>query len=123
MAEGKETSRKPVRMCFDSKDTTDPDEAGQLVGRFRRKAREQGWTEEAIEWASRGLTVGRVAGQLSQHIEPLAPEPLALRTQFERNRDYVEGCRVLASDQSVKFRPLRFLARGFRLALRGQRDS
>lgn len=115
-----QTTRKPVRMSFEAEDTTDPDEECQFVGRFRRKAREQGWTEEAIEWASRGLTVGRVVSQLSPHIERIGSEPLTWRTQFERNRDYVEGCRVLATDQAAKFRPLRFLARGFRLALRGE---
>jgi len=108
-------------MSFEARDTADTDEACQLVGRFRRKAREQGWTDDAIEWASQGLTVGRVASQLSPHIETTGPEPLTWRTQFERTRDYAEGFRVLASDQSAKFRPLRFLARGFRLALRGER--
>ena len=123
MDEAEATSRNPVRMCFDPEDPIDPDEACQLVGRFRRKAREQGWSDEAIEWASRGLEVDRLASQLAPHIEKTGPEPLTWRTQFERNRDYIEGCRVLVSDQAVKFRPLRFLARGFRLALRGQRDS
>lgn len=116
---GEEMTRGPVRMSFEARETADPDEACQLVGRFRRKAREQGWTEEAIEWASQGLTVGRVASQLSPHVEAMAPEPISWRTQFERNRDYVEGCRVLAGDDAAEFRPLRFLARGLRLALRG----
>jgi hypothetical protein len=114
-----EPTRRPVRMSFEPQDTTDTDEACQLVGRFRRKAREQGWTEEAIVWATRGLTVGRVVEQLSPHVEPTGPEPLTWRTQFERNRDYVEGGRVLASDPAAEFRPLRFLARGLRLAIRG----
>lgn len=114
-----DTTRRPVRMSLEAQDPADPDEACQLVGRFRRKAREQGWTDVAIEWASQGLTVAQVASQLSPHIETTDPEPLTWRTQFDRTSDYAEGCRVLASDQSAKFRPLRFLARGFRLALRG----
>jgi membrane-bound lytic murein transglycosylase B len=114
-----ETTQRPVRMTFEPQDTTDADEACQLVGRFRRKAREQGWTEEAIEWATRGVTVRRVVEQLLPHVEPTGPEPLSWRTQYDRTRDYVEGGRVLASDQAAEFRPLRFLARGFTLALRG----
>lgn len=105
-------------MTFEPQDATDADEACQLVGRFRRKAREQGWTEEAIEWATRGVTAARVAEQLAPHIEPIGPEPLSWRTQFERTRDYVEGARVLDHDEAAEFRPLRFLARGFRLAHR-----
>lgn len=116
-----ETPRKPVRMSFEAQDTADPEQACQLVGRFRRKAREQGWPEEAIERVSQGLKVDRVASQLSPHIETTGPEPLTWRTQFERSRDYAEGGTVLVSDQAARFRPLRFLARGFRLALRGER--
>jgi hypothetical protein len=116
-----ETTRRPVRMSFEEQDTTDPDQACQLVGRFRRKAREQGWTEEAIEQVNQGLKVDRVASQLSPHIETTGPEPLTWRTQFERNRDYAEGGSVLVNDQAVRFRPLHFLARGLRLALRGKR--
>src|SRR3954471_12145078 len=103
-----ETTRRPVRMHFEPRDPTDSDEACQLVGRFRRKAREQGWTEEAIEWASRGVTAAQVVEQLAPHIEPTGPEPLSWRTQLERTRDYVEGAKVLDHDEDADFHPLRF---------------
>jgi hypothetical protein len=106
-------------MHFEPQDTADSDEACQLVGRFRRKAREQGWSEEAIEWASRGVTVAGAVEQLAPHVEASGPEPLSWRLQFERTLDYVEGARVLAHDDSAGLRPLRFLARGFGFALRG----
>lgn len=114
-----EPTRRPVRMSFEPQETTDADEACQLVGRFRRMAREQGWTEEAIEWATRGVTAARAAEQLAPHIDATGPEPLSWRSQLERTRDYIEGARVLDHDEAADFRPLRFLARGFRLAQRG----
>jgi len=113
-----EQGRRRVRMHFEHR-ADDADEVCQLVGRFRRKAREQGWTEEAIEWATRGVTATPAAEQLGPHVEPASPEPLTWRTQFERTLDYVEGARVLDHDQAADFRPLRFLVRGFWLALRG----
>ena len=62
---------------------------------------------------------GPVVEQLAPHIEPTGPEPLSWRTQLERTRDYVEGAKVLDHDEDAEIHPLRFLARSFRLALRG----
>jgi hypothetical protein len=108
-----------VRMSLAARDAADADEACRLVGRFRRMARGQGWTQEDIERACRGLRARRVVEQLTPHVTPTEREPVTWRTQWERMRDYGDGFRVLAADESVDFHPLRFLARGFRLALRG----
>jgi hypothetical protein len=113
--------RERVRMNLDAFRPGDDDDAGQLMGTFRRKAREQGWTEADIDEVCRGVTTQRVHQDLRPYIEPVGPEPLSWRTQFDRNRDYVEGGWFFAEDRSAAFNPRRFLARGFKMALRGTR--
>jgi len=99
----------------------DDDEACHLVGTFRRKALEQGWPEADIEEVCRGESARRIFSELSRFVEPRELEPRSWRTQFLRNRDYAEGCRMFATDVEAHFNPFRFLARGFGVAIRGRR--
>ncbi|MDG3008451.1 hypothetical protein [Paludisphaera mucosa] len=97
----------------------DPDDACQLIGAFRRKAREQGWPEADIDGVCEALDARHAFDELSRHIEPTDPEAVSWGTQFRRMRDYVEGFRVLMDDHQAVFHPFRFYARGFKVALRG----
>jgi hypothetical protein len=108
-----------VRLDLESFRLGDDDDACRLMGAFRRKAREQGWPEADIEAVSRQVAGSRVHHELGPYIDPTGPEPLSWRTQLDRNRDYVEGFRMFAGDEAIKPRPLRFLARGLKVALRG----
>jgi hypothetical protein len=97
----------------------DDDDVCQLVGRFRRKAHEQGWTEKEIVSATRGITVAGAVEQLTPLIEPAEPEPLTWLAKFDWTLDYVDGARMLDHDEALTFRPRRFLTRVYRLAVRG----
>lgn len=111
--------RMKVRLHLDGFRPGDDDDACHLMGTFRRRAREHGWPAADIDEVCRGVAGRRIHHDLRPYIEPVGPEPLSWRTQLDRARDYIDGCRVFADDDAIEFKPLRFLARGLKLALRG----
>lgn len=108
-------------MSLEGFEPLDGDDACRLMGAFRRKAHEQGWSEAALERACRGVSARRAFAELERYIEAAEPEPLSWRTQFQRTRDYVKGCRLLADDREADFNPVHFLARSFKIAFRHAR--
>src|SRR5436305_1997826 len=79
-------------------DPCDRDEACSFVGRFARKAREQGWAEEDIGRVCQGFPVERAFSALRPHIDETDPEPLSWRHQLDRLRDYAEGAAFLGEN-------------------------
>ena len=66
-----------VRLHLDSFRPGDDDDACHLMGMFRRKAREQGWSETDIDRACRSVEGRQVQHCLSSYIEPTEREPLS----------------------------------------------
>ena len=108
-----------VRMSLDGCDAHDLDEACAFVGRFARKAREQGWAEQDIERVCQGFPPERALSALRPHVEEVA-EPLSWRHQLDRLRDYAEGAAFLGEG------PLglvRWWAKGLRVALKARHTA
>lgn len=90
----------------------DIDRACYFVGVFVRAAVEQGWTEGDIDRVLKPVTARRAYEQLLPHIEPAASHEQSYH-RAHREEDYLEGCRRLADDPNVKYKPFRWALRPF----------
>lgn len=78
------------------------DTACHFVGEFAFCARKQGWTYEEVQRVVRPVTAKRAYEQLMPFIEPV---PFRVSPLSDRSERYADGCRLLAHDPDVKFRP------------------
>jgi hypothetical protein len=85
----------------------DVDNACHFVGVFARAAREQGWSEDEIEQVVRPTTAKRAYEELTRYIERGASDEPSF-SFAHREADYREGCRLLADDPNVRFKPFRW---------------
>ena len=93
----------------------DIDAACHFVGDFAWCARHQGWSDEEILRVVRPLTAKRALEELLPYIEYVPPSVSPPPNSPER---YAEGCALLADDPNVRYRPLRFLLRPLREAIK-----